>query len=352
MKKQLKRTFEEIYGIDRANEIKEKSKKTRIEKGCVGIASTKEKESERRKKISAALKKNPNGGGIRIGSGRGKKGWYKGYWCDSSYELVWVIYNIDHKIQFERNVKGFEYFYNGETHKFYPDFIKDDSYCEIKGYKTKQLEAKIKQFPFKIKVLYKNDLKEMFEYVIENYGKNFIGLYENKNYLKFCKECGTVIYSKNKSGLCIKCCIEKTKNHSKVIKQKKLKNHNCITCGNSIEKNKTGLCKNCYKPPISKDKFEITKEEFEVLINQYSYEKIGKLFGVSGNTVKKRVKRFGIEISREIGYWNKISGKLIQQEKEKNIKYCNDCGKKLSYKNKSGYCQKCIGRYNCKIRKM
>lgn len=77
MKKQIKKTFEEIYGVDRAKEIKEKAKKTRIKRGCVGIGSTKEKENERRKKISIALKKNPNGGGMRIGSGRGKKGGIK-----------------------------------------------------------------------------------------------------------------------------------------------------------------------------------------------------------------------------------------------------------------------------------
>lgn len=28
------------------------------------------------------------GGGYRKGSGRGKKGRYKGYWCDSSWELA------------------------------------------------------------------------------------------------------------------------------------------------------------------------------------------------------------------------------------------------------------------------
>ncbi len=348
MKKQIKKTFEEIYGVDRAKEIKEKAKKTRIKRGCVGIGSTKEKENERRKKISIALKKNPNGGGMRIGSGRGKKGWYKGYWCDSSYELAWVIYHIDHKISFKRNNKGFKYFYAGKIHKFYPDFIKDGFYYEIKGYKTKQLEAKIKQFPHKIKILYKTDLKKIFEYVIDTYGKNFIKLYEDKNYLKFCQECKSVICVKNKSGICRKCFVKKLNSFPRKTKQKPIKKYHCLTCGKSIEKNKTGLCKNCYNLLPRKKKFIISKEELKDLINYYSYEKIGKFFGVSGNTVKKRVKFFDIEIIHEIGYWNKIAGKIIQQEKEKNVKHCNDCKTKLSYKNKSGYCQKCIGKYNKK----
>jgi hypothetical protein len=341
MRKQFKKTFEEIYGIDRANEIKEKAKKTRIEKGCVGIASTKEKEDERRQKISKALKKSSNGGGVRKGSGRGKSGWYKGYWCDSSYELAWVIYHIDFNIDFERNSEGFEYFYNKEKHKFYPDFIKKEIYYELKGYKTKEVEAKINQFPHKIVVLYEKDLKEIFNYVIKRYGKNFISLYENKKYVKTCKACGCNIGGKNKSGLCKKCF-----NKSQMVTDEvNKKSFCCVVCGRFILKNKTGLCKKCYK---QKNKFEIGKSELEALIEQNSYEMIGKMFNVSGSTVKKKVKKFDIEIKREIGYWAKVSGKLIQEEKEKTIKYCHDCSKKLSYKNKSGYCQKCIGKYNCK----
>ena len=34
-------------------------------------------------------------GGIREGAGRSKSGWYKGYYCNSSYELAWVIYSLD-----------------------------------------------------------------------------------------------------------------------------------------------------------------------------------------------------------------------------------------------------------------
>lgn len=60
-------------------------------------------------------------GGYRKGSGFGKSGWFKGIWCDSSYELAWVIYNIDHNIQFIRNKEGFEYFKNGTSYKYYPD---------------------------------------------------------------------------------------------------------------------------------------------------------------------------------------------------------------------------------------
>lgn len=119
-------------------------------------------------------------GGIKKGSSRGKCGWYKGYWCDSSYELAWVIYSIDHKIKFERNYEGFDYVFNGETHKYYPDFIKENKlYVEIKNYKSELTDAKIEYFPYKIEVLYKENIKkDILPYVIEVYGKNFTDLYE------------------------------------------------------------------------------------------------------------------------------------------------------------------------------
>lgn len=119
-----------------------------------------------------------NGGGYRNGSGRGKKGWYKGYWCDSSWELAWVIYNLEHNISFSRNTKGFEYTFNNKIFKYYPDFIINDIYYEIKGYINDKTEAKIKSFPYKLVVLYKNDMKKYLDYVKEKYGKDFIKLYE------------------------------------------------------------------------------------------------------------------------------------------------------------------------------
>ena len=118
-------------------------------------------------------------GGIRVGSGRGKSGWYKGYWCDSSWELAYVIYNLDHNIEFERNKEGFEYEYNNEKHKYYPDFILEDgTYVEIKGYKSEITNAKIKYFPHKIKLIYKENIKYYLNYVIEKYGNKFIKQYE------------------------------------------------------------------------------------------------------------------------------------------------------------------------------
>lgn len=128
------------------------------------------------------LKKN---GGPRLGGGKGKFGWYKNIYCGSSYELAWVIYNIDHNIKFERNLKGFDYIYNDIKHKYYPDFKIKDVYFEIKGRKTNIDEEKWKQFPNKLEILFTKDLNIVLKYVIEKYGKNFIRLYDRKFNIKF-----------------------------------------------------------------------------------------------------------------------------------------------------------------------
>lgn len=125
-------------------------------------------------------------GGYRKGSGRGKKGWYKGYYCDSSWELAFVIYNLEHNIKFERNTKKFEYIFEGKTLKYMPDWITDGKYVEIKGYWTKQWQAKVDQFPKTetLIILYEKEMEKYIEYVKMKYGNNFIELYDNSKYIK------------------------------------------------------------------------------------------------------------------------------------------------------------------------
>lgn len=149
--------------------------KYKISIKSTGKAKTEEAEVERKRKISEQAKlKN---GGYRQGSGRGKKGWYKGFFCDSSYELAYLIYCLDHNIDIKRNTEKRQYEWQGITKNYIPDFIVNGDVVEIKGYKSEQWEAKLKANP-DIKVLYSNDLKEVFEYVNKVYGKDFIELYE------------------------------------------------------------------------------------------------------------------------------------------------------------------------------
>ena len=129
-----------------------------------------DKDFKFRKKIS---------GGYRKGSGIGKKGWYKGYWCDSSWELAFVIYNIDNNIKFERNKIGYDYLYKGKKHKYYPDYLISNVLHEIKGYETDKDKEKYKGVKdISLKILYKKDIQHMINYVTFKYGNDYIKLYE------------------------------------------------------------------------------------------------------------------------------------------------------------------------------
>lgn len=110
----------------------------------------------------------------------GKRGFYKGFHCDSSYELAFVIYHLENNIPFCRNIEGFEYKWNGTVRKYYPDFILNGEYIEIKGWMNDRDKEKIKSFTKPIRVLLRKDMDYIFDYVINKYGKDFIRLYESK----------------------------------------------------------------------------------------------------------------------------------------------------------------------------
>ena len=113
-------------------------------------------------------------GGARKGSGHSKSGYYKGVYCGSTYELCWAIYQFDHNIPFTR----FEGFVEDKKNKlkYYPDFLLSDgkTIVELKGYEREesvQKKTKLAQSKgYKVIVLRKKDLKEVFEYVDKKYG--------------------------------------------------------------------------------------------------------------------------------------------------------------------------------------
>lgn len=132
------------------------------------------------KNASAAAKNmggNLNPYGVR---GTAKYGTYKGIHCDSSWELAYVMYCLDHNILIERNGEGFEYTYNNEQHMYYPDFVVDGVYIEVKNFDNDQVQAKISQFPKdrKLKVLFKPDMKRYINYCVRTYGKDYAELYD------------------------------------------------------------------------------------------------------------------------------------------------------------------------------
>ena len=119
-------------------------------------------------------------GGYHKHGGKGHRGWYKGYWCDSSWELAWVIYNLDHGIKFERCKERFEYEFEGKQSTYNPDFVlSTGEYVEIKGWTCLRWIAKLNAFP-KAKILHVigiNEIQKYLDYVKIVYGDDFISLY-------------------------------------------------------------------------------------------------------------------------------------------------------------------------------
>lgn len=104
-----------------------------------------------------------------------RSGYFKGIHCDSSWELALLVYCIDHNIAIQRNHRWFNYFYENAWHKYFPDFIINDTYIEVKGFNTPKVQAKIEQFPknLKYKILYESELQPCLVYCKQTYGNAF-----------------------------------------------------------------------------------------------------------------------------------------------------------------------------------
>ena len=153
-----------------------------------------------------------NCGGYREGSGRSKFGYYKGIYCGSTYELVYVIYRLDNNLP----VKRFDGELTDGKIKYIPDFIEDNTIIEIKGYHQESVDKKCvlaKSKGYDIKVLYKKDLEREFKWVKEHYNyKQLQELYDNykPKYKYICSNCGKEFETdiKRDTSKLIFCCRE------------------------------------------------------------------------------------------------------------------------------------------------
>ncbi len=81
------------------------------------------------------------------------------------------------------------------------------------------------------------------------------------------------------------------------------------------------------------------KEDLEKLISEekLSYEAIGKMYGVSGNAIRKAAKRLGIELpKRRAINESETFNKGISKRKDKV--FCKNCGKDITHKYGNIYC--------------
>jgi hypothetical protein len=113
-------TWEEMYDSE-VLQRQQATRQSRISGAQRALAESQELEQRRREKLSQVARRRGLGGYER-GSGRGKKGWYRGHWCDSTYELAFVVWALDHEIPFVRNLEFFPYEYQGKVMRWTPDF--------------------------------------------------------------------------------------------------------------------------------------------------------------------------------------------------------------------------------------
>lgn len=138
---------------------------------CRGRCLDEDKEAQRRSKLSVVAKSKGLGGYVK-GSGRGRKGYYKGIWCDSGWELAYVMYNLDHGIEFKRNTDSFPYVYQGRQLNYVPDFYEAGYYIEIKGREWYIDAYKYPSVP-NLKILRQEEMKTYLEYAVTTYGEHF-----------------------------------------------------------------------------------------------------------------------------------------------------------------------------------
>ncbi len=154
----------------------------------------------------------PGTGGYRNGSGRAKSGYYKGIYCGSTYELVWVIYQLDNNKEFSRFETTLEY--NGK--KYIPDFLQNGMIIEIKGYEKQELvdiktEVANKN-GYQVLVKRKKDLTDEFDWVKNNYEYKYVQeLYDNfkPKYEYVCASCGETFNTEKKRKKDIHFCSRK-----------------------------------------------------------------------------------------------------------------------------------------------
>ena len=108
---------------------------------------------------------------------------YQNQSFDSSWELAIWIYCKDHNILIEREPISIEYEFEGQKHRYFPDFLIDNQLVEIKSvfYTQKPIEI------FKLKVAEQNNVKILFnedvqkytEYVKQTYGSKYLKSFKN-----------------------------------------------------------------------------------------------------------------------------------------------------------------------------
>lgn len=132
-------------------------------------------------KRSYALKQEKHGGG--------HKGRYKGIPCDSTYELAFLIWNLDNGVDIARCNSTYQYTYKGKNSQYRHDFVVSGQDVEIKGFMSARAQSKLEQNPH-VFVVDKVAIKPFILYVKQTYRvKDLRDLYYSKHHQIPCNHC-------------------------------------------------------------------------------------------------------------------------------------------------------------------
>jgi len=144
-------------------------------------------------------------GGFRKRSGSVRTGYYNGIFCGSTWELCWVIYNLDHNVKFTRFSKKLEY--NGTI--YYPDFLLADgkTIIEIKGPRADFDQVNRKTIVaenngYIVNLLTEDKLQHIFRYIKDTYNiRKYYTLYDQykPKYSYICSQCNSPISRDSKA---------------------------------------------------------------------------------------------------------------------------------------------------------
>lgn len=130
--------------------------------------------NEHKRSVLSKNAKLRNFGGYKPNSiKKHKHGIYNGIHYDSSWELAYIIYNLEHNIPIKRctQIRTYVNEYN-KICNYIPDFEVDNEIIEIKGYFSENAKLKAKYNP-DITLILAKDMGKYLDYTISKYGSKF-----------------------------------------------------------------------------------------------------------------------------------------------------------------------------------
>ena len=112
------------------------------------------------------------------GGGEAHRGYYKGVWCDSSWELAFLMGCLDRGLEIVRNTENFPYPFRNGVKYYRPDFIVEGKYVEIKGVMDGRSKRKVTNFHFPLLIIGEKEIQPYLEYAKMKYGEDFWRLLE------------------------------------------------------------------------------------------------------------------------------------------------------------------------------